>query len=122
MSSEACADEAVLGEVPKLARSDRQGRNLITRYWGEAIVVAIALLVWMPRLSGPIDLRWDAGVYYLLGTSLAQGHGYRIRASGSPEACSIRRSCRRSWLHQGIGHNQRGCGSAVVEKIMPCSS
>ena len=28
----------------------------MTRYWGEAVVVAIALLVWLPRLSGPIDL------------------------------------------------------------------
>ena len=57
------------------------------RYWGEAVVVAIALLVWLPRLSGSIDLRWDGGVYYLLGTSLAEGHGYRIPSEpGSPEA------------------------------------
>ena len=57
------------------------------RYWGEAAVVAIALLVWLPRLSGSIDLRWDGGVYYLLGTSLAEGHGYRIPSEpGSPEA------------------------------------
>lgn len=43
--------------------------------------------MWLPRLSGPIDLRWDGGVYYLLGTSLAQGHGYRIPSEpGSPEA------------------------------------
>lgn len=48
----------------------------MTRYWGEAVVLAIALLVWLPRLSGPIDLRYDGGVYYLLGTSLAQRHGY----------------------------------------------
>jgi hypothetical protein len=41
----------------------------------------------LPRLSGPIDLRWDAGVYYLLGSSLATGHGYRILSEpGSPEA------------------------------------
>jgi hypothetical protein len=33
---------------------------------------------WAPRLGGPIDLRYDAGVYYALGTSLAQGRGYRI--------------------------------------------
>jgi hypothetical protein len=59
----------------------------MTRYWSAAVVVAIALLVWVPRLSGPIDLRWDGGVYYLLGTSLAQGHGYRIPSEpGSPEA------------------------------------
>jgi hypothetical protein len=47
----------------------------------------VAIILWLPRLSGPIDLRWDAGVYYLLGTSLAQGHGYRIPSEpGLPEA------------------------------------
>jgi len=61
--------------------------TLLTRYWAEAVVVAIALLLWAPRLSGPIDLRWDAGVYYILGTSLATGHGYRILSEpGAPEA------------------------------------
>ena len=50
-------------------------------------MVALALLLWAPRFSGPIDLRWDAGVYYLLGTSLAAGEGYRIASEpGSPEA------------------------------------
>ena len=34
--------------------------------------------LWMPRASGPIDLRWDAGVYYTLGTSLFLGKGYRL--------------------------------------------
>ena len=49
------------------------------RYSGEAVVVAIALLVWVPRLSGPIDLRWDGGVYYLLSTSLAGvAEGYDV--------------------------------------------
>ena len=61
--------------------------KLLTRYWAEAVVVAIVILLWAPRLSGPIDLRWDAGVYYVLGTSLATGHGYRILSEpGSPEA------------------------------------
>lgn len=56
-------------------------------YWGWAVVVILALLVWLPRLSGPIDVRWDGAVYYLLGTSLADGHGYRIPSEpGSPEA------------------------------------
>ena len=50
-------------------------------------VVALALLLWAPRLSGPIDLRWDAGVYYVLGTSLAASEGYRnVSEPGSPEA------------------------------------
>ena len=70
-----------------MTRSELQGRKFITRYWGEVVVVTIAVLLWLPRLSGPIDLRWDGGVYYLLGTSLAQGHGYRIPSEpGSPEA------------------------------------
>src|SRR5262249_52949895 len=37
-----------------------------------------AVLLWLPRLRGPIDLRYDAGVYYVLGTSLATGSGYRL--------------------------------------------
>jgi hypothetical protein len=56
-------------------------------YWHFALVVVLAVLLWLPRLSGPIDLRWDAGVYYILGTSLATGQGYRILSEpGSPEA------------------------------------
>jgi len=59
----------------------------MTRYWGAAVVIALALLVWAPRLSGPIDLRYDGSVYYLLGTSLTEGYGYRIQSEpGAPEA------------------------------------
>jgi 4-amino-4-deoxy-L-arabinose transferase-like glycosyltransferase len=42
------------------------------------VLLALAILTWLPRLKGPIDLRWDAGVYYILGTSLAEGKGYRL--------------------------------------------
>jgi hypothetical protein len=41
-------------------------------------LIALAIGVWLPRLRGPIDLRWDAGVYYTLGTSLAENKGYRL--------------------------------------------
>jgi hypothetical protein len=41
-------------------------------------LAAVAVLSWLPRLGGPIDLRWDGGAYYVLGTSLAQGSGYRL--------------------------------------------
>jgi hypothetical protein len=41
-------------------------------------VIAVAVALWLPRKPGPIDLRWDAGVYYILGTSLAEGQGYRL--------------------------------------------
>ena len=62
-------------------------RDLLRRHWDKAAVIAIAVLLWLPRLSGSIDLRWDGSVYYLLGTSLAQGHGYRIPSEpGSPQA------------------------------------
>jgi hypothetical protein len=87
MRDEACTDEVVLNETAEVAPSGLQVGRTVTRYWGQAVVVALALLLWVPRLSGPIDLRWDAGVYYVLGTSLATGHGYRILSEpGAPEA------------------------------------
>jgi hypothetical protein len=42
------------------------------------ILLALVIIVWLPRFRGPIDLRWDAGVYYTLGTSLAENRGYRL--------------------------------------------
>ena len=33
---------------------------------------------WSSRLIGPIDLRYDASTYYILGTALAEGRGYRL--------------------------------------------
>ena len=41
-------------------------------------VVLLWIAVWAPRLDGPIDLRWDASTYFVLGTSLAEGKGYRL--------------------------------------------
>lgn len=41
-------------------------------------IVLVSAVLWAPRLRGPIDLRYDAGVYYTLGTSLADGRGYRL--------------------------------------------
>jgi hypothetical protein len=43
-----------------------------------ALVVAVSVVMWLPRLAGPIDLRWDGSVYYILGTSLAEGRGYKL--------------------------------------------
>src|SRR5689334_8577970 len=60
----------------------RSGRAVCE--WGRADLVAVLLLIivivatWAPRLRGPIDLRWDAGVYYVLGTSLYESKGYRL--------------------------------------------
>jgi 4-amino-4-deoxy-L-arabinose transferase-like glycosyltransferase len=42
------------------------------------LVLALSILVWVPRLHGPIDLRWDGSVYYILGTALAEGKGYKL--------------------------------------------
>jgi hypothetical protein len=42
------------------------------------VLVGFNVAIWLPRLSGPLDLRWDGGVYYVLGTALAQGKGYRL--------------------------------------------
>ena len=36
-----------------------------------SVLVLVSILLWTPRLRGPVDLRYDAGVYYVLGTSLA---------------------------------------------------
>lgn len=45
--------------------------------WAAALALVGAAL-WAPRLRGPLDLRYDAGVYYVLGTALAEGKGYRL--------------------------------------------
>jgi hypothetical protein len=42
------------------------------------LVAGLAVLTWVPRSAGPLDLRWDAAVYYILGTSLAEGRGYKL--------------------------------------------
>lgn len=54
--------------------TDRSGKDAIAILF----LVGLAVLSWLPRMRGPIDLRWDGGAYYVLGTSLAQGKGYRL--------------------------------------------
>ena len=51
-------------------------RNHDVRYI--LLLLGLSLLTWIPRFRGPIDLRYDAGVSYILGTSLAEGKGYRL--------------------------------------------
>ena len=44
-------------------------------------LVAVSVVIvglWIPRWAGPLDLRWDGAVYYVLGTSIAEGKGYRL--------------------------------------------
>jgi hypothetical protein len=45
---------------------------------GFLALAALVVATWLPRMRGPLDLRWDGGVYYVLGTSLAEGRGYRL--------------------------------------------
>ncbi len=79
-------DGASLHKAPKWDEGPSHGRT-IADYRDVAVILALAMILWLPRLAGPVDLRWDAGVYYLLGTSLAEGHGYRIPSEpGAPEA------------------------------------
>jgi hypothetical protein len=52
------------------------------RFKKEAVILLILIgavvVSWLPRLRGPIDITWDGSVYYILGTSLAEGKGYRL--------------------------------------------
>src|SRR3954464_4957104 len=43
-----------------------------------ALILGLSFSLGAPRLRGPIDLRYDAGVYYITGISLAEGRGYRL--------------------------------------------
>ena len=56
-------------------KPQRLGRHDIVCVGG---VLLLWLAVWAARLHGPIDLRWDASTYFVLGTSLAEGKGYRL--------------------------------------------
>ena len=42
------------------------------------VLLLVFLALWLPRLTGPINFRWDASSYYVLGTALAEGKGYRL--------------------------------------------
>jgi hypothetical protein len=42
------------------------------------VLSVLIALAWLPRMKGPLDLRWDGAAYYVLGTALAEGKGYRL--------------------------------------------
>lgn len=68
------------------AAGDRRAWCRADRLCALVLLAAVAL-TWAPRLSGELDLRYDGGVYYILGTSLHEGHGYRLlNEPGAPEA------------------------------------
>jgi hypothetical protein len=64
---------AVQDNVPQKTWPDG-GRDLIS----VAVVLLLWVALWASRLHGPINLRWDASTYYVLGTALAEGKGYRL--------------------------------------------
>jgi hypothetical protein len=71
--------------VPSALSTTGSARFLETWRFGAAVVTALVVILWLPRMLGPIDLRYDAGVYYVLGTSLSQGEGYHIASEpGAP--------------------------------------
>src|SRR5437773_8837956 len=87
MRDETGARKTTLNDSVTVERKPSRFARLISRYWPEGVIIAIAVALWAPRISGPIDLRWDAGTYYMLGSSLATGQRYRILSEpGSPEA------------------------------------
>ena len=58
--------------------AQRRWRPSWTDLAAVAVLLSIVLATWVPRLRGPIDLRYDAGHYFMLGTALAQNKGYRL--------------------------------------------
>ena len=85
--SEAYAKEMVSSGLASVGPERSRISAILSRFWAELMIVSLVVILWVPRLSGPIDLRWDGGVYYILGTSLAEGQGYRIVSEpGAPEA------------------------------------
>jgi len=54
------------------------GRALTADSFIICIIIMLVVVSWLPRMHGPLDLRWDGGVYYVLGTALAEGKGYRL--------------------------------------------
>ena len=84
--------ESVSGAMPaaspmQLWQEAALKRRTLGDYWDIMLIMCLAIALWLPRLTGSIDLRTDAAAYYVLGTSLAEGHGYRaVNEPGSPEA------------------------------------
>ena len=58
---------------------DRYGARAFTADQFFILVLSMVIVgLWIPRWAGPLDLRWDGAVYFVLGTSIAEGKGYRL--------------------------------------------
>jgi hypothetical protein len=103
--------------APALAVEHRRSATGLSRIRAAsvaAVTLAVAVL-WLLRLSGPIDLRYDAGVYYVLGTSLAQGEGYRIISEpGRPEGIQYPPA-----LPALVAVHQRLLGTSDIKVVAP---
>jgi hypothetical protein len=74
------------GHVEKKEAESRL-RRWMDRHWAKTFTInqlfLLALTIgivglWIPRWAGPLDLRWDGAVYSILGSSIAEGKGYRL--------------------------------------------
>jgi hypothetical protein len=66
--------------LPRWSDSDRGERSRTFKV-DCLLLLALSIVIvglWIPRSTGPLDLRWDGAVYYVLGTSIAEGKGYRL--------------------------------------------
>ena len=80
-----------------------------------AVLIAVCFGLWLPRLRGPIDVRWDAAAYYELGTSLATGKGYRLLH----EPGQIRATLYPPMLPALIAVHQLAAGTSDVAVVGP---
>ena len=72
------APAATAPVAPGITADVRAARSSRADVLALVLIVTVAVVMWLPRRAGPIDLRWDGAVYYILGTSLAEGRGYRL--------------------------------------------
>jgi hypothetical protein len=72
------SEEKRIGYGTLLCRTRALSMGLRADRLAVLILLLLVILSWLPRREGPIDLRWDAAVYYVLGTSLSEGKGYRL--------------------------------------------
>ncbi|HEX7786113.1 MAG TPA: hypothetical protein VF653_07825 [Methylomirabilota bacterium] len=61
-----------------MVRAPRLTQRLPPDVLAGVILAGLIVASWGPRVVGPLDFRWDGAVYYVLGTSLAEGNGYRL--------------------------------------------